>query len=120
VHTLVTEYLDVTTGLADLFEGGQLSENVSEWARNPTSADPVTSASYYLLLAIGVQERDEAKAEAWFRHARDDLLTHMCGSMTVATVQGFTLTALYMLRAFQPNGAYLYFCKSSGFDKYAR
>lgn len=29
--------------------------------------------------------------------------------MTVSTVQGFALVAVYMLRAFQPNGAYLYF-----------
>lgn len=77
---------------------------------NGTTQSDITSAPYYLVLAIGVQEKDEAKAEAWFKHARDDLLINMCGSMNVATVQGFALVALYMLRAFQPNGAYLYFC----------
>jgi hypothetical protein len=122
VHSLVTEYLVVTTGLADLFDRGPLIQNVSSWARHPSSTDAVTSATYYLLLAIGAQERDESKAEAWFRCARDDLLTNMCGSMTVATVQGFTLIALYMLRAFQPNGAYLYFCelKIDDFDDRTR
>ncbi|SMQ53578.1 unnamed protein product [Zymoseptoria tritici ST99CH_3D7] len=109
VHALVTEYLVVTTGLADLFEGGHLNSDVSSWARSPSTVDPVKAATYRLVLAIGIQEKDEARAEAWFKCARDDLLMNMCGSMTVATVQGFTLIALYMLRAFQPNGAYLYF-----------
>ncbi|EGP85099.1 uncharacterized protein MYCGRDRAFT_11785, partial [Zymoseptoria tritici IPO323] len=109
VHALVTEYLVVTTGLADLFEGGHLNSDVSSWARSPSTVDPVKAATYRLVLAIGIQEKDEARAEAWFKCARDDLLMNMCGSMTVPTVQGFTLIALYMLRAFQPNGAYLYF-----------
>ena len=37
------------------------------------------------------------------------LLKHLTASMNVSTVQGFALVAVYMLRAFQPNGAYLYF-----------
>lgn len=64
---------------------------------------------YYLVLAVGAQESHDTKAEAWFRHAKDVLLKHLTASMNVATVQGFALVAIFMLRAFQPNGAYLYF-----------
>ena len=69
---------------------------------------------FYLVLAVGAQEHQEAKAEAWFTYARDILLKHLVNSMNVSTVQGFTLVAIYMLRAFQPNAAYLMFCKSTG------
>lgn len=108
---IVEEYLVATTGLVDLFEKGELQS----WVSGAPFNEPL-SAPYLLVLAIGVQEKDEVKAEAWFKRARDDLLINMCGSMNVATVQGFALVSLYMLRAFQPNGAYLYFCKPRRFE----
>ncbi|CZT21502.1 related to positive regulator of PUT (proline utilization) genes [Ramularia collo-cygni] len=97
---LIEEYSIATTGLVDLFEKGELQS----WITNAPSTAP-----YFLVLAIGKQGKDEVKAESWFKRARDDLLINLCGSMNVATVQGFALVSLYMLRAFQPNGAYLYF-----------
>lgn len=111
VQSLVEEYLVATTGLVDLFEKGELTSNLQAWINNATSTSEVVSATYFLVLAIGIQEKDESKAELWFKRARDDLLINLCGSMNVATVQGFALVSLYMLRAFQPNGAYLYFCR---------
>jgi hypothetical protein len=77
----------------------------------PLRADDTGTAVFLLVLAIGAQESHETKSRHWFQHARDLLMKHMCDSMNVATVQGFTLVAVYMLRSFQPNGAYLYFCK---------
>ncbi|KAJ4294232.1 hypothetical protein N0V90_007922 [Kalmusia sp. IMI 367209] len=62
-----------------------------------------------LVLAIGSQDIDKTKSDAWFRRGLDVLLADMTNNMNVSTVQGFTLVALFMLRAFQPNGAYLYF-----------
>ena len=110
VSPLVQNYLFTTSGLVELFESAELEKELKAWAGGVRShTDSAASAVFFLVLAIGIQETDEAKSDAWFRHARDILLKNMCGSMNVATVQGFTLVAIYMLLTFQPNGAYLYF-----------
>ncbi|KAF2644007.1 hypothetical protein P280DRAFT_223030 [Massarina eburnea CBS 473.64] len=110
VSTLIAAYLVVTSGLVDLFDHDQLFMELGAWASGDTSqADDAAAAVFFLVLAIGAQESQEQRSEAWFTHARDLLIKHMCNSMNVATVQGFTLVAIYTLRAFQPNGAYLYF-----------
>jgi short-subunit dehydrogenase involved in D-alanine esterification of teichoic acids len=69
-----------------------------------------TPAVNYLIFAIGIQESNEIKAETWFNHAKNSLVANLTASMHLTTVQGFALVAVYLLRAFQPNGAYLYFC----------
>lgn len=112
VQSLVHGYLVATSGLADLFNRDDLLKELKAWASGRTShSSDAEAAAYFLVLAVGAQESHEAKAEAWFRHARDLLLKNMTSSINVSTVQGFALIAIYMLRAFQPNGAYLYFCK---------
>lgn len=110
VQSLFEEYAVATRGLVDLFSYDKLLEMMKVWSRDhtPHSED---SLLFFLVLAIGAQEHHESKAEAWFRHAQDNLVKRMCNNMNVRTVQGFTLVAIFMLRAFQPNGAYLYFCK---------
>jgi hypothetical protein len=111
-ETLVEEYITATSGLVDLFEYEELLKEIQSWAEGYTNhSDDAAAAVFFLVIAIGAQESDEEKAEAWFDHAKNLLLKYMCNSMNVATVQGFTLVAIYMLRAFQPNGAYLYFCE---------
>jgi hypothetical protein len=112
VQALVEEYKAATSGLVDLFDDEHLLQEITTWASTTISLDDPAAAVFFLVLAIGAQESDEDRAEAWHNHARDVLLKYMCNSMNVATVQGFTLVAIFMLRAFQPNGAYLYFCKS--------
>ncbi|KAI4622189.1 hypothetical protein J4E83_004929 [Alternaria metachromatica] len=110
VDELVDEFMAASSGLVQLFQREDLAPELKAWAcsRN-SSSDDAAAAVFYLVLAIGAQERFEEKAEAWFNTARDVLLKHMCSSMNVSTVQGFALVAIYMLRASQPNGAYLYF-----------
>jgi hypothetical protein len=71
----------------------------------------ISSAVKYLVVAIGVQQEDPWAADVWFKHAKQILVDNLSASMHIATVQGFTLVAVYMLRASQPNGAFLYFCK---------
>jgi hypothetical protein len=111
-EALVEEYITATSGLVDLFEYEELLKEIQSWAEGYTNhSDDAAAAVFFLVIAIGAQESDEEKAEAWFDHAKNLLLKYMCNSMNVATVQGFTLVAIYMLRAFQPNGAYLYFCE---------
>ena len=111
IDALVDEFMAASSGLVQLFQREDLAPELKAWAssRN-SSSDDAAAAVFYLVLAIGAQERFEEKAEAWFNTARDVLLKHMCSSMNVSTVQGFALVAIYMLRASQPNGAYLYFC----------
>ncbi|PVI04676.1 hypothetical protein DM02DRAFT_716133 [Periconia macrospinosa] len=110
ISTTIQEYLVATSGLVYLFERDELFKEMGLWGRGHTShSDDAVTGVLFLVLAIGSQERQNEKAEAWSKHAKDLLLKHMCSSMNVATVQGFALLAIYMLRAFQPNGAYLYF-----------
>ncbi|KAF2171153.1 hypothetical protein M409DRAFT_64089 [Zasmidium cellare ATCC 36951] len=110
VATISNEYFVATSGLVDLFDRTQLVKDMASWASDidPHTAD-TQFAVYQLVSAIGLQETDEPRAESYFARARDALLANLCGIMNVAAVQGFTLMSLYMLRAFQPNGAYLYF-----------
>lgn len=112
VQSFLEQYFVVTQGLVDLFPYDELLEKMMTWASDHSPQSP-ESLVFLLVLAIGAQETHEVKADAWFRHARDMLLKHMCNSMSIRTVQGFTLVAVFMLRAFQPNGAYLYFCESN-------
>ncbi|EME43349.1 hypothetical protein DOTSEDRAFT_174156 [Dothistroma septosporum NZE10] len=110
VHNLVTSYSVATCGLVNLFEKSQLEAELTSWATGDRgTAAAATRAVYHLVAAIGSQETNEGKADAWHCHAKDLLLENLTSSMSVATVQGFALLAIYMLRAFQPNGAYLYF-----------
>lgn len=111
-QSLVEDYVVATSGLVDLFEYDELLRETRAWALDPTAhSGDAAAAVFFLVMAIGAQERSEEQAEAWFDHARGLLLKHMCNSMNITTIQGFTLVAVYMLRAFQPNGAYLYFCE---------
>ncbi|ORY17859.1 hypothetical protein BCR34DRAFT_474322 [Clohesyomyces aquaticus] len=106
----VQEYAIATSSLVDLFELKEFQDHVHQWANGtPTHSDHVSAAVYLLVLAIGAQQTRESEAEAWFTHAKNILLKNMCTSMNVNTVQGFTLVAIFMLRTFQPNGAFLYF-----------
>lgn len=112
VRSLVEAYTIATAGLVELFGHDELLEEIQAWANGLIArSDEASAAIFYLVLAIGAQESQEDRAEAWCDHARSLLLRHMCNSMNVSTVQGFTLITIFMLRAFQSNGAYLYFCK---------
>jgi hypothetical protein len=111
VNELLRQYCLATSGLVDLFEREQLADDARKWAAGVTmrSAE-ATPAVNYLIFAIGIQESNEIKAETWFNHAKNSLVANLTASMHLTTVQGFALVAVYLLRAFQPNGAYLYFC----------
>lgn len=114
VQPLVQQYTVAVSGLVDLFERDELLSDISSWATGAIAQSNESAAAvFYLVLAVGAQENQDIKAEAWFIYARDLLLKYLSNSMNVSTVQGFALVAIYMLRAFQPNGAYLYFCELS-------
>ena len=114
VKGLVKGYFVAVSGLVDLFEQNDLLQEVQTWASGSVLHGNDSAAAVFLLvIAIGGQESHEFQAEQWFMLARELLLKHLSNSMNVHTVQGFALVAVYMLRAFQPNGAYLYFCTTN-------
>jgi hypothetical protein len=110
-ESVIQEYHVATSGLVDLFAREQLIEDIKRWAASTRVQHDISSAVKYLVIAIGVQQEDPWTAEAWFKHAKQILVDNLSASMHIATVQGFALVAVYMLRASQPNGAFLYFCK---------
>jgi hypothetical protein len=111
VDALLRQYRVATSGLVDLFEREHLADDARKWAAGiAMRSAEAASAVNYLIFAIGIQESNETKAEAWFNYAKSSLVANLTASMHLATVQGFALMAVYLLRAFQPNGAYLYFC----------
>ncbi|KAK9771410.1 putative Zn(2)-C6 fungal-type domain-containing protein [Seiridium cardinale] len=107
VHSIVGKYLAVTSGLVDLFGTTRLADDISNWA-NKRSHD-VHAAVNYLVLAVGLQSVDDSLASSYFEHAKVLALATLGSELSVGTVQAFTLITLYMLRACQITGAYLFF-----------
>lgn len=67
------------------------------------------AAVNYLVLAIGLQSIDDSLASSYFEHAKVLALATLGSELSVATVQAFTLITLFMLRACQITGAFLFF-----------
>ncbi|KAI1645806.1 fungal-specific transcription factor domain-containing protein [Daldinia loculata] len=106
---LVSSFISVTSGLVNLFENKNLENNISAWiAKEGESAD-ATSAVNYLVLAIGSQSVNEESATRSFQYAKTLALSCLGGDLGIETVQAFALVTIYMLRACQINGAYLFF-----------
>ncbi|OTA56788.1 hypothetical protein K449DRAFT_387165 [Hypoxylon sp. EC38] len=109
IERLVSIFLSVTSGLIDLFENDHLADNVSTWATNTETPQDTTSAVNYLVLAIGSQSVDEGSAAEYFQYAKTLALSCLGGDLGIETVQAFALVTLYMLRACQINGSFLFF-----------
>ncbi|KAI0838143.1 hypothetical protein F5Y06DRAFT_303875 [Hypoxylon sp. FL0890] len=109
IERLVSIFLSVTSGLIDLFENGRLKHDVSEWATETEAAKDTASAVNYLILAIGSQSVDEVSAAEYFQYAKTLALSCLGGDLGIETVQAFALVTLYMLRACQINGSFLFF-----------
>ena len=106
----VSNYLSMTNGLVDLFDGNELLQDLGMWVRlDPKERQDATSAVNYLVLAIGHQTQDARLAQAFFEHARDLALAKLSGTLDVETVQCFSLITVYMLCSCQLNGAFLFF-----------
>ncbi|OTB02843.1 hypothetical protein M426DRAFT_13091 [Hypoxylon sp. CI-4A] len=106
---LVSAYISVTSGLIDLFGKTHLTDSISTWITEKESHKDPASAIYFLVLAIGSQSTDERCAATCFQYAKTLALSCLGGDLGIETVQAFALLTLYMLRACQINGAYLFF-----------
>lgn len=112
IQSSVLAYFSVAAGLVDLFDDSRLVDDISLWAAQSQGHDGpenMTSAVYYLVLAIGHLKQDQQLSQAYFDFARDRALANIGGNMSIATVQVFLLITLYALGACQINGAFLLF-----------
>ncbi|KAI1869417.1 hypothetical protein JX265_006507 [Neoarthrinium moseri] len=107
IQSIVDKYLAVTSGLVDLFSTVRLADDISAWA--PNRGNDLNAAVHYLVLAIGLQSVDDSLASAYFEHAKVLALATLGSELSVGTVQAFTLITIYMLRACQITGAFLFF-----------
>ncbi|KAK0725050.1 hypothetical protein B0H67DRAFT_550692 [Lasiosphaeris hirsuta] len=114
IKTAVSTYLEVTTGLIDLFDNARLPDDMSAWAsrvgtRAGDKAMDIPSAVNYLVLAIGCQKTDDNTSQLYFDYAHHVASASLSGNLGVGNVQVFILITLYMLGACQLNGAFLFF-----------
>lgn len=96
-----------TSGLVDLFGSTSLVDDISAWSQH--KGHDVHAAVNYLVLAIGLQSVDDSLASSYFEHAKVLALATLGSELSVGTVQAFTLITIYMLRACQITGAFLFF-----------
>lgn len=109
VERLVSTFISVTSGIVDIFENARLTQDMLAWASEKRNLKDATSAVNYLVLAIGSQSIDEQSSADYFQYAKTLALSYLGGDLGIETVQAFALATLYMLRACQINGAYLFF-----------
>lgn len=105
---LVSIYISVTSGLVDLFDNISLLDDILAWSTKGIP-EGAASAVNYLVLAIGSQSVDEESSTAYFQYAKALALSSLDGDLGIETVTSFALITLYMLRACQINGAFLFF-----------
>ncbi|KAF2717271.1 hypothetical protein K431DRAFT_307113 [Polychaeton citri CBS 116435] len=108
VQTLLEAYLTCTSGLIDLFSETRLHEDVCSYLINHRE-DGEHATICQLVIAIGAQDLDNSLADVYFAQARSNMLSKYCGNMNLNVIQGFVLMTVYLLRAAQPNLAFLYF-----------
>ncbi|KAG8631166.1 hypothetical protein KVT40_000306 [Elsinoe batatas] len=106
---LLSQYRNASSGMVDIFDPSLISSEMDVWSAGAHDLKDLTSAVFYLVLAIGAQEAADERAMVWFDHSRAIIQNDFCENMSIQVVQGHTLMALYMLRAFKPNAAYLFF-----------
>lgn len=111
LHSWIDNYSSATSGLVDIFDIQTISADIQAWARRGAGGTDLTAAVHYLVLAIGTQETDDKRSTKWSIHSKRILHEMFCDNMNIQVVQGYTMLALYMLRDFKPNGAYLFLCQ---------
>lgn len=109
VAAAVAAYLSTTAGMIDLFDNATLLDDLLLWADQPRKPPDGASTIKYLVLAIGRLTDDEALAQEYFEHARNQAYVDMSGDLSAETVQSFVLITVYMLCSCQINGAFLFF-----------
>ena len=109
IQRAVESYVVTTTGLIDLFDVDQLSEDLIIWASLDRKPANLASVSNHLILAIGSLRDDERISQACFEYAKEKAFSSLTGNLSVGTIQVFVLVTVYMLCSCQINNAFLIF-----------
>ncbi|CAJ2504597.1 Uu.00g119910.m01.CDS01 [Anthostomella pinea] len=109
IGRLVSTFVSVTSALVDFFDNARLASDIAAWHTRIPQLSDVTSAVNYLVLAIGSQSDDEESAAGYFLHGKRLALSSLDGNLSVETIEAFILVTVYMLRACQINGSFLFF-----------
>jgi hypothetical protein len=108
---LVRHYLLASSGVIDLFEPDEITEQLCAWTtRDPAAETDVGSSIYYLVMAVGALTRDAGdldQAEFYFMRGREIGVSSFLEDPSVLTIQAYALIAFYMLSATRRNGAFM-------------
>ncbi|KIW08825.1 uncharacterized protein PV09_00755 [Verruconis gallopava] len=108
LQSTLSNFIAVTSGLLDVGNFEEISLRITNWINRTERQDDMLSAVNYLILAIGLQSRNEQLSSGYFHQALRIALINLTIDTSPLTVQAFLLVAVHMLRSCQPNGAFLY------------
>jgi hypothetical protein len=109
VEIAIITFTEATCGLLDIGSVTELFQQVKQWIDQAHIANDMFSAVNQLILAVGLQSKDEQVAARLYHHARGIALARLSFDTSPLTIQAFLLISIFMIRNCQPNGSYLYF-----------
>lgn len=101
-------YREGIAGIVDLFSNSSLEDALTAWATSKVTTSSLSTV-YYLVLAIGSQPEEDDIAHAYFEYAKGRALSSLGADINIETVQSFILITIFLLRACQTNGAFVFF-----------
>lgn len=101
-------YHEGTAGIIDLFSESSIENALTAWVMSKMTT-PSLSTVYYLVLAIGSQPEEDDIAHVYFEYAKGRALSSLGADINIETVQSFILITIFLLRACQTNGAFVFF-----------
>ena len=108
---LIRWYLLATNFVLDLLDESDLLSNLQSWLDGHMEQEPVLSATYYLVFAIGAQtcpEDKDAQANVYFSYGRYLTASYFTEDPSIATVQAYAMITMYLLNAARRNAAFMY------------
>lgn len=116
---LLRHYLLASSGVIDLFDGEDVTEEICAWCqqREEKDGEEMKGSIYYLVLAIGAQVRngtekkgregEGSQAERYLWRGRELVASSFMDDPSVLTIQSYALITFYMLSACRRNGAFM-------------
>lgn len=117
---LVRHYLLASSGVIDLFDGTDVTEEICAWCQQrgeEKDGEEMKGSIYYLVLAIGAQVRngtekkeregESSQAERYLWRGRELVASSFMDGPSVLTIESYALITFYMLSACRRNGAFM-------------
>lgn len=108
---LVHQFFWATSCNLDLFDEETLVREITDWIEGGKPNNPYSSASLFLVLAIGLQasrEGNDETAQSYFNHGRYLTIYHFQDGLSIRSTQLDVLAAWYLLFTSQRNAAYMH------------